>query len=162
VQTLQAIGGVVSLPIYVGPDPSADASETIHPDPDTGDLIVPDNLQWLVDFNRAVEAGFGLRIPLKPQQAGTGHGRPVGRGLELSANNEDATAAVEELLRHHHYGRSGLAVVPQGAPTHNTTGKGSTYTSFDDPDAVFDDRKHYPLFNVETDDMKKRDGQWLA
>ena len=29
VQTLEAIGGVVSLPLYVGPDPSADPSETI-------------------------------------------------------------------------------------------------------------------------------------
>lgn len=162
VQTLEAIGGVVSLPLYVGPDPSADPSETIHPDLTTGDLVVPDNLQWLVDFNRAVDAGMALRIPLTPQQAQTGFDRLLVVGLELSANDEDATAALEELLQHHHYGRSGLAVVPQGAPTHNTTGKGSTYTSFDDADAVFDDRKHYPLFTVETDDMKKRDGQWLA
>jgi hypothetical protein len=161
-QTLEAIGGVVSLPLYVGPDPSADPSETIHPDPDTGDLVVPDNLQWLVDFDRAVNVGMGLRIPLTPQQARTGFDRLLVIGLELSANQADATAALEELLQHHHYGRSGLAVVPQGAPAHNTTGKGSTYTSFDDPDAVFDDRKHYPLFTVETDEMKKRDGQWLA
>ena len=65
VQTLEAIGGVVSLPLYVGPDPSADPSETIHPDRRQATSFVPDNLQWLVDFDRAVDAGMALRFRLR-------------------------------------------------------------------------------------------------
>src|SRR5215469_2923045 len=63
-QTLEAISNPVTLPFYAGPDPSADPTETIHPDPppDGPDLFVPDELQWMVDFERAVAAGMGLAI----------------------------------------------------------------------------------------------------
>jgi hypothetical protein len=160
VRTLEAIGGVITLPLIVGPDPAADPSETIHPL--NGDLFVPDELQWLVDFDRAVEAGMGLRIDLTPQQARNGFDRLLVLGLQMSASDSDGKAALEDLLQHHHYGRSGLALVPQGTPTHNTTGAGTGYTRADDPDASFDDRKQRALFVSTIDPLHKRDGQWLA
>ncbi|MDQ6701403.1 MAG: hypothetical protein M3Z36_14585 [Acidobacteriota bacterium] len=160
VQTLEAIGGVISLPLYVGPDPSADPAETIHPVKD--DLFVPDELQWLVDFDRAVNAGMGIRIDLTPEQARTGFDRLLILGVQLSANESDATAAVEDLLAHHHYGRSGLSIVPQGTPTHNSTGTGTGYTQLDNADQSFDDRQKFPLFTPTTDPLSKLDGDWLT
>jgi hypothetical protein len=159
-QTLEEIGGVVSLPLPVGPDPSADPSETIHPN--GVDLFVPDELQWLVDFDRAVSAGMGLRIDLTPAQAETGFDRLLILGVQLSANESDATSAVEELLLHHQYGRSGLSILPQGTPTHNSTGTGTGYTQIDNADQSFDDRKHFPLFTPTTDPLAKLDGDWLT
>ena len=83
-------------------------------------------------------------------------------GLQLSAPAGDGQAALEELLRHHAIGRSGLALVPQGTPAHNTSGTGTGYTRRDDPDQSFDDRKNAPLFTPTADPTQKRDGQWLA
>ena len=160
VTTLEAIGGVVSLPLYTGPDPSADPSETIHPQ--GADLLVPDQLQWLVDFDRAVAAGMGLRINLTPAQAAQGFDRLLVIGLELSANEATATQAVEELLTHHHYGRSGLSIVPQGTPTHDSTGTSAGAPTLDDPDTTFDDRKHFPLFTPAGDPFDRLDGDWLT
>jgi hypothetical protein len=163
-QTLEAIGGVVELPLYVGPDPSADPetdpTSAIHPD--GGDLFVPDQLKWMVHFERAVAAGMGIAIDLTPTQAARGFDRLIVLGLQLSARHVDGQAALEELLRHHAVGRSGLAIVPQGTPTHNTSGTGTGYTRLDDADRSFDDRKNAPLFTVTADPMQKRDGQWAA
>ena len=159
-QTLQAIGGVVSLPLIVGPNPAADPSQTIHPQ--GGDLVVPDELQWLVDFDRAVAAGMGLRIPLSAAQARTGFDRLIVLGVELSSKDSDAKSAVEQLLQHHEWGRSGFTLVPQGTPTHNTTGTGTGYTQLDNANQSFDDRKNAPLFTLTPDPLAKRDGQWLA
>jgi hypothetical protein len=163
-QTLEAIGGVVTVPLYVGPDPSADPNtdptSAIHPQ--DGDLFIPDHLQWMVDFERAVAAGLGIAIDLTPEQARSGFDRLLVLGLQLSAKEADGRAALEELLHHHAVGRSGLTLIPQGTPTHNTTGKGTGYTKLDDADQSFNDRKNAPLFTPTPDPMGKRDGQWLA
>src|SRR5439155_150272 len=57
-QVLEALGGPITLPLYVGPDPSADPDDAIHPE--GADLAVPDELSWLVDFDAAVAAGLGI------------------------------------------------------------------------------------------------------
>ena len=143
-QVLEAIGGPVTPPLYVGPDPSADpAGDSIHPDGD--DLLVPDQLAWLVDFPAAQAAGLGLAIDLSAEQAGTGFDRLLVLGVQLGAG-ADGAAALEELLAHHRAGRSGLALVPLGTPTHNTTGAGAGYISLEDADESFADRANAPLF----------------
>jgi hypothetical protein len=163
-KTLEAIGDVVELPLYVGPNPSADPktdpTSTIHPD--GGDLFVPDQLKWMVDFERAVAAGMALAIDLTPAQAESGFDRLLVLGLQLGAKHGDGQTALEELLHRHAVGRSGLTLVPQGTPTHNTSGKGTGYTKLDDADQSFDDRKNAPLFTATADPMQKRDGLWLA
>jgi len=163
-QVFSTMGAPVTLPLYVGPDPSADPSETIRPDPapDGPDLFVPDELLWLTDFDRAVAAGMGIRVDLSPADVEAGFDRLLVLGLELGVTAEAGAAALAELLAHHRDGRSGLALVPQGTPTHNTTGKGTGYTRFDDPDVSFDDRAHLPLFTPDPDPLKKRDGQVIA
>jgi hypothetical protein len=161
---LQAIGGLVTLPLDVGPDPSADPAtdpdSAIHPD--GGDLFVPDQLSWLVDFDAAVAAGLGLSIPLTPGQAESGFDRLLVIGVQMAASEQDGAAALEQLLYHHQVGRSGLSLIPQGTPAHNSTGTGAGYTSLDDADESFDDRKNAPLFTTTQDIWAKQDGQWLA
>ncbi len=66
------------------------------------------------------------------------------------------------MLSDHLWGRSGLTLIPQGTPTHNTTGAGTGYTQLDNADQSFDDRKNAPLFTITSDPTAKRDGQWLA
>lgn len=164
VQTLEAISNVVSLPLIVGPDPSVDPStdptSAIHPD--NGGLFVPDQLRWLVDFERAVEVGMGVRIDLTPEQARSGFDRLLVLGVQLSEDAAGGQTGLAELLQHHQFGRSGLSLLTQGTPTHNVTSAGTGYTQVDDPDTSFDDRKHQTLFTPTTDPTRKRDGQWLA
>jgi hypothetical protein len=159
-QVLEAIGGVVTTPLYVGPDPSADPDASIHPD-EKG-LFVPDQLKWLVDFERAQEAGMGLAIDLTAEQAQTGFDRLLVLGIQMSASAADGKVALEELLHHHQTGRSGLALVRQGTPTHNTSENPAGYSPLDDADQSFEDRRDAPLFKSTSDPTAKRDGQWVA
>ena len=138
-QWTSEIGGPVTLPLYVGPDPQATAAQSIHPDSATGDLVVPNELKWLVDFPAAEAAGMGVRIPLTPEQARSGFDRLLVVGVQLSADETDCGTNLGELLQHHAAGQGGLAVLAQGTPTHNTGGASSGYGRLDDPDASFRD-----------------------
>lgn len=158
---VQQIGGLVTLPLYTGPDPSADPAQGIHVD-NNGDLFVPDQLRWMTDYDAAVAAGLGITVPLTASQAQTGFDRLLVLGVQMAATGHDGAAALEELLHHHLTGRSGLTLIPQGTPVHNTTGKGTGYTTVDDADESFDDRKNAPLYTPVADIWSRRDGQWLA
>ena len=160
VQTLEAVGSPVTLPLYAGPDPASDPNEGIHPD--GPDLFVPDQLKWMVDFESAVAAGMAIAIDLTPQQAVQGFERLLVLGLQLSVPEARGPAAIQELLAHHLWSRSGFSLLPQGTPAHNTTGARAAATKDTDADESFDDRQNRPLFSVTSDPTQKRDGQWLA
>jgi hypothetical protein len=163
-QTLEAVGAPITLPLYTGPDPSADPNtdptSCIHPD--GSDLFVPDQLKWMVDFDRAVAAGMALAIPLTAEQYRSGFTRLLVLGLQLSTAAKDGPAALQELLSHHQWSRSGFFLVAQGTPAHNATGAKAGTTPENDADGSFDDRKNRPLFTSVTDPTRSRDGQWLA
>src|SRR6185312_846583 len=98
-------------------------------------------MQWLVDFDQALAAGMALKIPLTAQQRASGFDRIFAYGLrsetrgdggENNASPAQASDLVAALLDEHHY-TDGFAVVPQGAPTNNTSDASSFY-SRKDPD----------------------------
>ena len=74
---VQQIGGLVTLPLYTGPDPGAYPSEGIHID-GNGDLFVPDQLRWMTDYDAAVAAGLAHHGPADPQP-GADRIRPAAR-----------------------------------------------------------------------------------
>ena len=100
----------------------------------------------MVDFDRAVAAGMALAIPLTAGQYATGFTRLLVLGLQLSTAAKDGPAALQELLAHHQWSRSGFGLVPQGTPAHNASGAKAGATPEDDADSSFDDRKNRPLF----------------
>ncbi len=158
----EALGAPVSTPLYVGPDPSVAPEATIHPEGE--ELVVPEELRWMVDFSAAKAAGMGIAIELDADQARAGFDRLLVLGVQVGASEAEGKAALEELLEHHHYGLGGLGVLAQGTPTHNTTGVSSGYGRGDNSDfeASFDDRRAAPLFTVEAQPGRRRDGQCLA
>jgi hypothetical protein len=161
-QTLEALGGPVQTPLYVGPDPSAAAQEGIHAEGE--ELMIPQDLLWMVDFQAAVQAGMGIAIDLSEEQARTGFDRLLVFGVQLGPSDLEGRAGLEELLRHHHVGLDGLEILAQGTPTHNTTGISSGYGRGDnsDAEASFEDIREAPLFTPEADPLSRRDGQWVA
>jgi hypothetical protein len=154
------LGKAVASSLAVGPDPSAPKEEQLQHDAQ-GNLVVPDDMKWIADFDRAVDVGMAFRIPLTELQARSGFDRVLVVGLRLRADEQSSKIELETLLRHHALRRTGLSLVPQGTPTNNTEAAGSGHGRQDDPDQSFDDRKA-PLFTQETDWLNKADGQWLA
>ena len=155
------VGNPIPSPLVAGPDPSADPDSQLKQQ--DGELIVPDEMKWMVDFDRAVEVGMGFRIDLNNDQATNGFSRVLVIGLRLSADEKTAKGELETLFQHHQRGRSGFSLIPQGTPTNNTESSGSGFTRSDDADASYDDYfKKDSLFDDSTDWLKKSDGQWLA
>ncbi|MGD9702223.1 MAG: hypothetical protein AB7Q42_13615 [Acidimicrobiia bacterium] len=153
------LGRPVPSPLQLGPDPTAEEAEQLRHD-ENGDLIVPDELLWMSDFDRAVEVGMGIVVDLTRAQAQRGFHRVLVVGLRLNADEHAAQSELETLLQHHSYRRTGLAIVPQGTPTNNTEQVGSGRL-LDDPDASFDDLRA-DQFTPDSRWLDKRDGQWLA
>jgi hypothetical protein len=129
---LDQVGERIPDPLPVGPDPTAPEG-TIAVGADGG-LVLPDELTWLVDFQRAVTSGLGFRVDLDDTQ---GFDRLLVLGVHVGGDAADGAAAMAELLTHHRDG-VGFALVPQGSPTNNTDGHPSPYRRRDDPDATYD------------------------
>ncbi|WP_280252750.1 hypothetical protein [Nocardia abscessus] len=154
------VGQPVHSPLVVAPDPSAPIEQQLRPDAN-GNLLVPEELRWLSDFDRAVEVGMGLRVDLTPQQAAAGFHRVLVLGLRVTEDEQAARRELEKLIEHHSFSGSGIAVVPQGTPTNNTETVGAGHGRLDDPDRSFDDLEA-PTFATTTVTTEKQDGQWLA
>ena len=155
------IGNPVHSPLVAGPDPSADPADQFQQA--DGELTVPDEIKWMMDFDRAVEVGMGFRIDLAGAQIERGFDRVLVIGLRLSADEKIAKAELETLFQNHQRGRSGFSLISQGAPTNNTESGGSGFSRSDDADASYDDFfKEDALFQDSADWLEKRDGQWLA
>jgi len=100
---------------------------------------VDEGMQWLVDFDAAMTAGMALKIPLTAQQRTSGFDRIFVYGLRSetkvdgNGNTNLATTGSEilaALLDDHHYSDV-LSLVPQGAPTNNTSDASSFYSRKD-------------------------------
>jgi hypothetical protein len=157
-------GRVIPSPLVAGPDPSTATGDPLRFDA-AGELIVPDDMRWLVDFDRAVETGMGIRVPLDPARVNLAAPieRVVALGLRLVDDAEGGRATLEALLSNHRYGRAGCALLPQGTPTNNTDAAPSGYGRGEDADTAYDalfmanaklaPGKPWPL---------RQDGEWLA
>jgi hypothetical protein len=161
-QDLFAVGNPVTAPLAVSPDPSAAADQQLQQDKTTGELIIPSEMQWMVDFDQAVASGMGFRLNLTPGQAANGFDRVIVLGLRFSADRATAQKELETLIAHHRFGSHGFAIVPQGTPTNNTDTGSSGYSRTEDPDISFDELQKASLFAETTNWFDKRDGQWLA
>lgn len=81
---------------------------------------------WAFDFAKAIEAGMALEIPLDADDLSGGFDRIIVFGVKTSLSAQQGGARLGELIDGHHYGR-GLAFLPQGSPTNNTSAGRSAY-----------------------------------
>jgi hypothetical protein len=87
-------------------------------------------MTWMADFDTAIQAGMALKIPLTPAARAAGFDRIIVYGLRFG--EPDSAGIFADLLDAHHY-TDGFSLVPQGAPTNNTSDASSAY-SRKDPD----------------------------
>ncbi len=124
-----------------------------------------DNLKWLVDFEEAIKVGMAFKVDLGDISLQNYKlDRLVVLGIKSTANEEESTELLQELIDSHHY-TSGLKFPTLGTPTNNSTEPDSTgYSSSEDQDA---DNGYWielgpALFGEASNHSEKADGQRLA
>jgi hypothetical protein len=160
---IEELGRSVPSPLQVGFDPNAAAADNFSLT-ESGDLNIPPELRWIVDFDEAVAKGMGFRINLN-ENTMNGVDRLLCLGVRLSADEseEGGQQLVNELFAHHFYSDKGLSIVPQGTPTNNTAEERAGFMDVDDLAETFARYfKSEPAFTTEGDWQDKRDGQWLC
>ena len=81
---MEELGNFITSPLQVGFDPNNTEANNFAPTV-TGDLEIPDELKWIIDFDEAVEKGMGFRINLNAETR-DGLDRLLVVGLRLSAD----------------------------------------------------------------------------
>jgi hypothetical protein len=123
-EVLRGVGGAILEPLALAmapPEPDGGGDEGLV-DVSGDGLAVDAESAWLMDFDRAVAAGMGLRLPLAPGDLARGFDRLLVLGVKATLGPEGAAVALGALLDDHHWSRS-WAFVPQGTPTNNTSGR---------------------------------------
>ncbi|MEM9230424.1 MAG: hypothetical protein AAGB10_12530 [Pseudomonadota bacterium] len=159
--TLERLGEPIPDSLVVAPDPSAAEEDQIAPDGD--DITLGTELEWIADFDKAVEIGMGFRIPMDPVAFRTGFDRLMVLGVRLKSSAEAGKTALEGLITQHKQSRAGIQILPQGTPTNNVEAAGAGYTRTTDADASFD--RYFgsaPQGAPPSGWYDKQDGQWLA
>lgn len=160
-EILNELGNPLKTPFFVSPDPIADTESQFKFD-EHGNLIIGDELRWMMDFDEAVTRGMGFRINLTPQQT-EGFDRLFVLGIRLGSDAAQSKIELETLFKNHYFSRSGFAFLPQGSATNNTEDSNSAYSREDDANESFDFYFKGKAEFFETEDwLEKSDGQWFA
>jgi predicted nucleic acid-binding Zn-ribbon protein len=156
----EVVGKTIPDVLDLGPDP-LESEKGFKTENDK--LVFGDSFAWMSDFEKAVAAGMGFKIPLKAPYDTRGFDKILVLGLYLSADETRNQTEIEELIDNHHYSPKGFSIVPQGTPTNNTESDGSGYKS-NDP---FSDTSYFvetgdPLFVPDNPDYEDCNGKRLA
>jgi hypothetical protein len=123
--TFTAWGNAIPDQLATGLTPRLDAELA------GGDLPPIDlAMRWMIDFEVALEAGMGLRIPLSADQVENGIDRLLVTGVKSTLDADGSALRLAGLLDAQHYTHD-LAFVPQNTPTNNTADAPSGYLSGD-------------------------------
>lgn len=160
---IEKLGNPVPSILQVGFDPNNTVENNFRPTA-SGDLDIPEELKWAIDFDEAVEKGMGFRVDLDETTIG-GVDRLFVIGLKLGADEttKGGQKILTELFDHHYYSSKGLSIVPQGTPTNNTDKESVPASGVQDNDLTFDRYfRKKTVFTKSDDWQKKQDGQWLS
>jgi len=132
----EVVGRVVPDELVVGPEPMdlvADADDAEAEAESSfvtqdGQLTFGGDFAWASDFEKAVEVGMGVRIPLSDNEAAQGFDRIIVLGVMGSADSAAGQKLLEELLGSHQHSPRGLSLLGQGTATNNTDDNGSGYS----------------------------------
>lgn len=157
----RATGAPVTTPLAVSPDPGTDSDEQLQVDEGTGALRVPPALRWLTDFDAAVAAGMGVRIPLD-DTIRPGLHRLVVLGLREGAAPDQNAEDLARLITHQVRSPAGFALLPQGTPTNNTEQVPAGQDPRRQAEAARRAAYGFTADAAPGDWTTKTDGQWFA
>ncbi len=120
-------GKLISYPLAVGPDPLSE-------DDDPNQLFFDVNSEWMIDFDKAVEIGMGIKINLKDlskEEIKQGFSRIIAIGIKTPKDEDGHVDILKKLINNHHY-TGGVSFLKQGTPTNNTNETESEFNSSED------------------------------
>ena len=140
------VGNPIAEQVVLGPNPDPNAVPS-----DLLDVLDAD-AAWIVDFDIAEAQGMALRLPLTGSSSRGLHAVFVA-GVKTIADADGASRIAGLLDAHRHTG--GLALVPQGTPTNNTTDAPAGFARGADPLAplrmALGDPSYTPVAASDTD-----------
>jgi uncharacterized coiled-coil protein SlyX len=156
----EVVGNLIPDILYLGPDPMEAEDSFVT---ENGRLKFGQSFDWASDFPKAVECGMGFKMQITYNQASSGFSKILVLGVYLSADEDESSAGLGELIDNHHYSKKGFSILPQGSATNNTGDEGSGYTTNDS----FNNLSYYvetgpPLFNPLNFSDLNCDGMRLA
>ncbi len=107
-------GELIPHPLPTAPVPSATPGS------------LDESVRWMVDFDRAVQEGMGIRIAQAPESLDL----LLVLGVKATLDAQTAQHELHTLLEAHRH-TWGLGFVPQGTPTNNSAGAPSGYAARD-------------------------------
>lgn len=119
----------------VSPDPSLEKDKQAKKQ--NGELVLNEDLQWMVDFEKAVSVGMATKIDLTAQEAAAGFDKLFVVGIRFTSAAQGGEQ-LESLLTDHFYGSNGFGLLKQGTPTNNTEDLPAGYSWTDDADESYE------------------------
>jgi hypothetical protein len=150
-----AVGQRIPSPLNVGPDPSVAIART----PD-GEIVLDEASRWIVDFDRAIAIGLGVKIPITADERQRGFDRLSVLGLRLTSDPTAGATLIANLIRDHRYG-VGFELIPQGTPTNHTENASAGSGAESDADVLARELGD-AQFSPATDPDARCDGERLA
>lgn len=148
--------------LAVGIDPMLEKEEQIKKDVNN-DLVFNDDLKWMMDFDKAVEVGMGVKIDLNAQETISGFDKLFVLGLRFSSSPSVSAQNLEQLIEEHFYSKQGFELIKQGTPTNNTEDNPSGHSSEEDADGSYLRLfKNSEVFTETNTYWLQSDGQRLA
>jgi hypothetical protein len=92
-KTLDILGAPIPSDLTIGPDPDADETDQIRVE--DGELIVPEPLRWMIDFEEALTKGMAFRVNLNADQADRGFDQLFVIGINLSSDLKTSQTKLE-------------------------------------------------------------------
>jgi len=127
--------GTISRTVQGGPiTPSLAVGFAPHDGQLPDGLPVDAGMRWLIDFAEAEQVGMGIRVTLTDDEQ-AGFDRIYVFGVCDAADGAPGQEQLAELLTAHHY-TDGFSLVPQGAPTNNTSDASSAFSTADPNQAI--------------------------
>jgi hypothetical protein len=125
-RVLTAVGSSIPDQLSAGPSPDDDSPA---PAPGGTDALsaIDAEMRWLFDFDAAVAAGMGLRVPLPPTAQG-GLKTLIVFGIKSTMDGAESADALARLFEAHRY-TNGFSFLERGTPTNNTANTSSAYSS---------------------------------
>lgn len=151
--------------LKMGIDPAVDSAPSFD-QIDMGslqnELTADESVDWMIDFDAAIEKGMGARINITEAQYAQGFKRILVVGVKSTLAAEDAKQRLEQLLINHHY-TDGLSILKQGTNTNNTEDDYSGFQSVEFGNkTTYQTERLDPLFQPVAVNRNKTDGQILC
>src|SRR5687767_5861875 len=147
-------------PLIVGPNPQNLETELSQ---QAGDLVLGEDFEWIANFDKAIQFGMAMRVPLSEPFASKGFERLLVLGIRVSSTPADHKALLEELIDDHHYSPDGMSFLPQGTPTNHTADQRSGFSTDDaEGEASFETEAKDPVLDLNNDEFNKTDAKRLS